>query len=167
MRRSRADEDRRALCGDRGAGSDAPLLRSYEAQGLVRPVRTANGYPRYDDCAARTVRPIRGLLTAGLSTDGIRHLLPCANSEAPDLEPCQEVLTPLRGRSTALDERNGTLAGAPNPSGNGGRRRRRRTSSCVCAPGRRARRRSAPPSKQRRSRRRREAARPPSSRGRP
>jgi len=93
-------------------GVPARMLRYYEAQGLLRPIRTANGYRHYDDRAAVTVRQIRALLAAGLSTDEIRQLLPCASSETPDLEPCEEVLSLLRSRLAGLDERIGALAGA-------------------------------------------------------
>jgi DNA-binding transcriptional MerR regulator len=93
-------------------GVAAPLLRYYEAKGLLRPARAPNGYRDYDDDAVEAVSQVRGLLAAGLSTDEIAQLLPCATSSIPDLDPCPEVLDLLRGRTSALDERIGALTAA-------------------------------------------------------
>lgn len=95
------------LIGELGrrTGVGAHLLRYYEAQGLLEPARGANGYREYTDDAILTVTQIRGLLEAGLSTEDIRFLLPCATGAAPDLEPCAELLVVLRARLHGLDER--------------------------------------------------------------
>jgi len=88
----------------RVTGVSAFLLRYYEAQGLLAPIRTDNGY-RSDDDDATTVDRVRGLLKAGLSTKEIRQLLPCATSSTPELEPCAEVLELLRARMSRLSDR--------------------------------------------------------------
>jgi len=56
-----------------------------------------------------TVTQIRRLLEAGLSTEDIGLLLPCAVGVAPDLDPCPELLATLRARFRGLDEHIGTL----------------------------------------------------------
>lgn len=89
----------------RRTGVGAHLLRYYEAQGLLEPGRAANGYRDYTEDAILTVTQIRGLLEAGLSTEDIGFLLPCATGAAPDLEPCAELLATLRARLHGLDER--------------------------------------------------------------
>lgn len=89
----------------RRTGVGAHLLRYYEARGLLEPGRGANGYREYADDAVLTVTQIRGLLEAGLSTEDIEFLLPCATGAGPDLEPCSELLTTLRARLHGLDER--------------------------------------------------------------
>ena len=89
-------------------GVSAPLLRYYEAQGLLSPTRTENRYRHYDENAATTVRQVRGLLEAGLSTNEIRLLLPCATSSTPELEPCSEVLE-LLPRMSGLDDKIDSL----------------------------------------------------------
>jgi DNA-binding transcriptional MerR regulator len=86
-------------------GVGAHLLRYYEAQGLLECDRGANGYRQYADDAVLTVTQIRGLLDAGLSTEDIAFLLPCATGDGPDLEPCEELLDVLRARLRGLDER--------------------------------------------------------------
>lgn len=83
---------------------NAHQLRYYEAQGLLEPGRGTNGYREYSDDAVVTVAQIRKLLAAGLSTQEIGFLLPCAVGVAPDLEPCPELLDTLRARLHGLDE---------------------------------------------------------------
>lgn len=89
----------------RRTGVGAHLLRYYESQGLLEPGRGANGYRDYTDDAVLTVTQIRGLLEAGLSTEDIGFLLPCATGGAPALEPCAELLAVLRARLHGLEER--------------------------------------------------------------
>lgn len=87
----------------RRTGVHAHQLRYYEAQGLLEPARAASGYREYTDDAVLTVTQIRNLLEAGLSTQEIRVLLPCATGAGPDLEPCPELLDTLRARLQGLD----------------------------------------------------------------
>lgn len=89
----------------RRTGVATHLLRYYGAQGLLVPGRGANGYREYDDEAVLTVTQIRGLLEAGLSTEDIAFILPCASGEAPELEPCAELVDTLRTRLRGIDER--------------------------------------------------------------
>lgn len=93
----------------RRTGVHTHQLRYYEAQGLLQPGRGANGYRDYTDDAALTVTQIRKLLEAGLSTQEIGFLLPCATGATPDLVPCPELLAALRARLHGLDERIDTL----------------------------------------------------------
>ncbi|KOX16162.1 MerR family transcriptional regulator [Nocardiopsis sp. NRRL B-16309] len=93
----------------RRTGVHAHQLRYYESQGLLEPGRGFNGYREYADDAVLTVTQIRRLLGAGLSTQEIADLLPCATGDAPDLEPCSELLDTLRARLEDLDERIDTL----------------------------------------------------------
>jgi DNA-binding transcriptional MerR regulator len=94
-------------------------LRYYEAHGLLCADRGANGYRRYGPDAVRTVRMIRGLLAAGLSTDVIRSVLPCATGDdTPELQLCPELVQRLRrelaqmdAQLAALQKARGTLAG--------------------------------------------------------
>lgn len=89
----------------RRTGVRTHQLRYYEAQGLLEPRRSAGGYREYADDAVLTVSQIRRLLEAGLSTQDIAFLLPCATGTAPELEPCPELLDGLRTRLREMDER--------------------------------------------------------------
>ncbi|MFE9248646.1 MerR family transcriptional regulator [Streptomyces sp. NPDC007088] len=60
----------------RRTGTGERLRRSRERVGPLRPGRCANGYRTHDETAVETVRPVRGLLAAGLPTRVIRGVLP-------------------------------------------------------------------------------------------
>lgn len=96
----------------RRAGVNAHQLRYYEAQGLLEAERGANGYREYDERAVLRVKQIRHLLGAGLSSEDIAYLLPCAVGEAPELPGCPELLAAMRSRLARLDEQMHRLAQA-------------------------------------------------------
>ncbi|WP_221583832.1 MerR family transcriptional regulator [Microbacterium sp. G2-8] len=84
-------------------GAPARMLRYYEAQGLIQPVRLHNGYRDYDDYLVDRVIKIRGLLDAGIPTRIIGEILPCfdkPNSVVPvDPDPrLRETLVRQRER---------------------------------------------------------------------
>ncbi|MGW3368728.1 MerR family transcriptional regulator [Streptosporangium canum] len=94
----------------RRAGVNAHQLRYYEAQGLLEADRGANGYREYDETAVLRVKQIRHLLGAGLSSEDIAYLLPCAVGEAPELLGCPELLAAMRSRLQRLDDQMDRLA---------------------------------------------------------
>ncbi|MFE0423645.1 MerR family transcriptional regulator [Streptomyces sp. NPDC058953] len=94
----------------RRTGVHAHQLRYYEAQGLLAPERGGNGYRAYDESAVLKVRQIRHLLDAGLSSDDIAYLLPCAVGEAPELPGCPDFLAAMRSRMRRLDEQLAGIA---------------------------------------------------------
>ncbi|MCC3329999.1 MerR family transcriptional regulator [Nocardia abscessus] len=94
----------------RRTGVNAHQLRYYEAQGLLQADRGANGYREYDEGAVLRVQQIRHLLGAGLSSEDIAYLLPCAVGEAPELLGCPELLAAMRSRLRRLDEQMDRLA---------------------------------------------------------
>ncbi|MEV5707671.1 MerR family transcriptional regulator [Actinoallomurus sp. NPDC052274] len=83
----------------------ARLLRYYEEQGLLVPERLPNGYREYAEDAPMIVAQIRGLLDAGLSTDVIRELLPCAEGRTPRLTGCPELRGILRQSLDGMQSR--------------------------------------------------------------
>ncbi|WP_433518798.1 MerR family transcriptional regulator [Nonomuraea sp. CA-143628] len=102
----------------RRTGVSTRLLRYYEAQGVLEADRGANGYRSYDEDSVVTVRQVRALLKAGLSTEVIRVVLPCVRGERPDFEWCAELWEILNGELEAMDKRiddlersRGALAG--------------------------------------------------------
>ncbi|GLW12777.1 MerR family transcriptional regulator [Microtetraspora sp. NBRC 13810] len=94
----------------RRTGVNAHQLRYYEAQGLLEADRGANGYREYDEKAVLRVKQIRHLLGAGLSSEDIAYLLPCAIGEAPELLGCPELLAAMRSRLQRLDDQMHRLA---------------------------------------------------------
>ncbi|MEV0296309.1 MerR family transcriptional regulator [Nocardia sp. NPDC050710] len=94
----------------RRTGVNAHQLRYYEAQGLLEADRGANGYRDYDENAVLRVQQIRHLLGAGLSSEDIAYLLPCAVGEAPELPGCPELLAAMRSRLQRLDDQMNKLA---------------------------------------------------------
>lgn len=95
----------------RRAGVSERLLRYYERRELIHSERRANGYREYDEQVVETVRRIRVLLAAGLSTRIIRQMLPCTVDGA-SLRPCPGVLTGLRAQLDVLDRRAADLESA-------------------------------------------------------
>ncbi|PXX69148.1 DNA-binding transcriptional MerR regulator [Nocardia tenerifensis] len=82
------------------------LLRYYEEQGLLRPQRDALGYRSYADDAPEQVQHIRYLLAAGLSTEDIRGLLPCAIGKVTKtIESCDATLRIIESRYSELDNK--------------------------------------------------------------
>ncbi len=94
----------------RRTGVNAHQLRYYEAQGLLEADRGANGYREYGENAVLRVKQIRHLLGAGLSSEDIAYLLPCAVGEAPELLGCPELLAAMRSRLRRLDDQMDRLA---------------------------------------------------------
>ncbi|WP_406071004.1 MerR family transcriptional regulator [Micromonospora sp. NBC_01638] len=94
----------------RRTGVNAHQLRYYETQGLLEADRGANGYREYDESAALRVKQIRHLLGAGLSSEDIAYLLPCAVGEAPELLGCPELLAAMRSRLHRLDDQMDKLS---------------------------------------------------------
>lgn len=81
----------------RRTGVSERLLRYYEEQGLLTPARLPSGYRVYSDADVDTVRRIRTLLAAGLSTTTIARILPCVRDEGPNLMPvCSDLVAELR-----------------------------------------------------------------------
>src|ERR1700754_152808 len=93
----------------RRTGISPRLLRYYEERGLIHPARRPSGYRHYSEADVATVRHIRDLLAAGLSTATIADLLPCMGTDGANLiADCPELLVDLlreRHRLTAaIDE---------------------------------------------------------------
>ncbi|MGW1997731.1 MerR family transcriptional regulator [Embleya sp. NPDC001921] len=63
------------------AGVSRRLLRYYEEQGLLRPLRSANGFREYAASDVAVVRHIRLLLAAGLPTAVIGRVLHCVHDD--------------------------------------------------------------------------------------
>ncbi|NEY32641.1 MerR family transcriptional regulator [Streptomyces sp. PRKS01-65] len=88
----------------RRTGVSVRLLRYYEEQGLLRPVRRPSGYREYREGDVRVVQNIRTLLGAGLSTRTIAALLPCMVDDGLVLAPaCSGTLSDLQRERERID----------------------------------------------------------------
>jgi DNA-binding transcriptional MerR regulator len=92
------------------------LLRYYEQQGLLVSNRLSNGYRDYADDAPMIVGQIRALLDAGLPTEVIREVLPCAEGKPLRFEACpslsallSEVLGNIESRMDKLSHHREAL----------------------------------------------------------
>ncbi|MER6952143.1 MerR family transcriptional regulator [Nonomuraea sp. NPDC000554] len=87
-------------------GISRRLLRYYEEQGLLRPLRLANGYREYSDSDVAAVRHIRALLAAGLPTTVIARLLHCVHDDGARLIPstCPAMVTNLQRERSRIAE---------------------------------------------------------------
>ncbi|MGY2075574.1 MULTISPECIES: MerR family transcriptional regulator [unclassified Blastococcus] len=89
----------------RRSGVPPRLLRYYEEQGLLPAGRSSNGYREYDEQAVTTVRRIRALLDAGLSTAVIRQVLPCTRGDGSTFDWCADLREALQHELDDLDAR--------------------------------------------------------------
>ncbi|MFF0017592.1 MerR family transcriptional regulator [Streptomyces sp. NPDC005374] len=91
----------------RRTGVAARLLRYYDEQGLLCPERDSSGYRVYASDAPYVVARIRGMLAAGLNTEAIREMLPCATGTGtdtgPGIDPCPEVLRTMTTHLQRMD----------------------------------------------------------------
>jgi DNA-binding transcriptional MerR regulator len=87
-------------------GVNRRLLRYYEDQGLLSPVRLVNGYREYAETDVATVRHIRALLAAGLPTAVIARILHCVHDDDEVLVPsgCPALLENLRRERAHIAE---------------------------------------------------------------
>ncbi|MEU8136477.1 MerR family transcriptional regulator [Streptodolium elevatio] len=95
----------------RRTGVNERLLRYYETQGLLSPSRLPSGYREYAETDVATVRRIRTLLNAGLSTTVIAQVLPCVRDDGPRLVPtCADLIAQLRDERARIDAAIADLA---------------------------------------------------------
>lgn len=86
------------------------MLRYYEAEGLLAPVRTETGYRDYGPADVETVGRIRLLGDAGMTLAAIRDFLPCSLERRHAFEPCDELKLKLRMQISSIDEQSRKLS---------------------------------------------------------
>ena len=91
------------------AGTSPRMLRYYEAEGLLAPMRRDNGYRDYGAGEVSAARQIVALSRAGLPLSLIRTVLPCA-MENGALRACPSVAPELRRRLRDVEEQIDALA---------------------------------------------------------
>jgi len=93
-------------------GVPARLLRYYEEQGLLTPLRAPNGYRDYGEPLVDRVVQIRGLLDAGLPTRIIKQIMPCLDGprEIMFCDATPDMIETLERERDAIDARVRCLA---------------------------------------------------------
>ncbi|CCQ48181.1 transcriptional regulator, MerR family [Pseudarthrobacter siccitolerans] len=81
------------------------MLRYYEEQGLIQPIREANGYRDYGEYLVERVGKIRGLIDSGIPSRIVLEILPCLDQEQAivvrNIEPgLRDLLVQERDRMT-------------------------------------------------------------------
>ncbi|MFC7546245.1 MerR family transcriptional regulator [Plantactinospora sp. GCM10030261] len=95
----------------RRTGVPQRLLRYYEEQRLLHPIRRPSGYREYRESDVAVVRRIRGLLAAGLNTATIASVLPCLRDDGDRLVPtCPDLLAELCAERDRIDRAIDDLA---------------------------------------------------------
>jgi DNA-binding transcriptional MerR regulator len=85
------------------AGTSSRTLRYYEANGLLRAGRSANGYRVYDEAELRVVREIRALLAVGFALDDIRPFVACLRAGNTSGDVCPDSVAVLRRKLAEVD----------------------------------------------------------------
>ena len=85
------------------AATTPRTLRYYEAHGLVRADRSANGYRVYDEAELRVVREIRALLAVGLGVEDIRPFVACLRAGNDSGGVCPDSVAVLRRKLAEVD----------------------------------------------------------------
>ncbi|MEW2146222.1 MerR family transcriptional regulator [Micromonospora vinacea] len=85
------------------AGTSPRTLRYYEAHGLVRAQRSANGYRIYDETELRVVREIRALLDVGFGLDDVRPFVACLRAGNTSGDVCPDSVVVLRRKIAEVD----------------------------------------------------------------
>ena len=94
----------------RRTGISVRMLRYYEEEGLLAPLRTEAGYRDYGPEEEQTVRRIKMLGAAGMTLETIQQLLPCVRNNDPAFTPCNELRRILAQQVGLIDERIETLS---------------------------------------------------------
>ncbi|MEV6345003.1 MerR family transcriptional regulator [Actinoplanes sp. NPDC051851] len=86
------------------AGTSPRTLRYYEAQGLLRASRDANGYRQYEDAELRVVHEIRTLLASGFGLDEIKPFVACLRAGNSAGFVCPDSVAVLRRKLAEVDD---------------------------------------------------------------
>ncbi|MBN9885790.1 MerR family transcriptional regulator [Salipiger abyssi] len=87
------------------SGVSVRMLRYYETEGLLTPLRRDSGYRDYSEADVEEARRIRQLADAGLTIEAMRDLLPCIISPEPRFDPCENLRARLDGELEKLDRK--------------------------------------------------------------
>jgi DNA-binding transcriptional MerR regulator len=92
------------------AGVTVKAVRYYESQGLLKPVREANGYRTYTDQDVMVVREVKALLSLGLTAEQTYPFIECLRAGNDRADVCPASLTAYRTRIAEVDARIAELS---------------------------------------------------------
>lgn len=81
------------------------MLCYYEAQGLLKPRRTASSYRDFNEVDEQTVERIKLLGSSGMTLDTIKQFAPCIRGDDPIFEPCDELRAALHDHLRLIDQK--------------------------------------------------------------
>ena len=87
------------------SGISIRMLRYYEDQGLIIPIRSESGYRIYNEKDEERLRRIRVLTKAGLNLQAISLLLPCISVEQLEVDPCEQVIDSLKNELDNINQK--------------------------------------------------------------
>ena len=87
----------------RRVGVSTRTLRHYEALGLLRAHRRANGYRDYDEADVAAVAQIRALVRLGFALDDTRPFVECLRAGNPDGGSCPDSVAVYRRKLAEVD----------------------------------------------------------------
>lgn len=76
-------------------GISQRMLRYYEEQGLIKPLRTNSGYRHYGEREVWILKNVKVLQQVGLTLNVIRVLMPCIVSQPVRFDPCPLIVRTL------------------------------------------------------------------------
>src|SRR3954453_693714 len=92
------------------AGGTVKAGRYYEARGLLKPRREANGYRSYDADDVVVVREVKALLSLGLTAEQTYPFIECLRAGNERADVCPASLTAYRTRIADVDWRIAELS---------------------------------------------------------
>jgi len=86
-------------------GTSRRMLRYYEEQGLLKPVRRQSGYREYDEQDVYVLEIIKYLQSAGLTLNTIKAIQPCLRDDTLEINMCPKIVGLLTEEKRKLDTR--------------------------------------------------------------
>jgi DNA-binding transcriptional MerR regulator len=93
------------------AGVSPRLVRYYEQQGLLTPIRQPNGYRDYDEEHVDRVIRVAGQVQAGLTTRLVKEVLELEDAAADERPSCPRTVAEMLAHElTGIEERIACLS---------------------------------------------------------
>lgn len=91
-------------------GASAKALRGYEENGLISPIRAANGYRLYDEHQVKVAGHVRALNRIGIPLRDMAPFVDCLNAGSEHADACPSSLAEYRRAIDRIDRTISALA---------------------------------------------------------